>query len=108
MYLAANVALIVEWARLRRRGVSKSFWLWVVVPVIGIAVLAVPVWGDLRPGQPSPYDTLPWLTLALVAAGFVYQLVLGAVRPDALRKAPALLEGDEDQAPEADSLPMAG
>jgi amino acid transporter len=108
MYLAANVALIVEWARLRRRGVSKSFWLWVVVPVIGIAVLAVPVWGDLRPGQPSPYDTLPWLTLALIAAGFIYQLVLGAVRPDALRMAPALLEGDEDQAPEADSLPMAG
>jgi amino acid transporter len=108
MYLAANVALIVEWARLRRRGVSKGFWLWVAVPVIGIAVLAVPVWGDLRPGQPSPYNTLPWLTLALVAAGFAYQLVLGAVRPDALRMAPALLEGDEDQAPEADSLPMAG
>jgi amino acid transporter len=108
MYLAANVALIVEWVRLRGRGERKSFWLWVVVPVIAIVVLAVPVWGDLRPGQPSPYDTLPWLTLALVAAGFVYQLVLGAVRPDALRMAPALLEGDEDQAPEADSLPMAG
>jgi amino acid transporter len=104
MYLAANIALIVEWARLRRRGVRKSFWLWVIVPVIGIAVLAVPLWGDLRPGQPSPYNALPWLTLALVAAGFVYQLVLGAVRPATLRMAPALLEGDENHAPEPDSV----
>jgi len=37
MYLAANVALVVEWARLRRRGVRKNPWLWVVVPVIGVA-----------------------------------------------------------------------
>jgi amino acid transporter len=108
MYLAANVALIVEWFRLRNRGVHKNVWLWVVVPIIGIAVLAVPVWGDLRPGQPSPYSTLPWLTLGLVAAGIVYQFVLGALRPDTLRLAPALLEGDEDQSPEADSLPLTG
>jgi hypothetical protein len=105
---AANVALIVDRTRLRRRGEHKSFWLWVVVPVIGIAVLAIPVWGDLRPGQPSPYNSLPWLTLALIAAGFVYQLVLGAVRPAALRMAPALLEGEENQATEENSVPTAG
>src|SRR5262249_19229563 len=62
MYLAANAALIVDWAKLRRRGVHKNPWLWVAVPVIGVAVLAIPVWGDLRPGQASPFDTLPWLT----------------------------------------------
>jgi hypothetical protein len=76
MYLAANVALIVDWARLRRRGVHKNPWLWVVVPVIGVAVLAIPVWGDLRPGQASPFNTLPWLTIALIAAGIIYALVL--------------------------------
>jgi len=59
MYLAANVALIVDWARLRRRGVHKNPWLWVVVPVIGIAVLAIPVWGDLRPGQARPARSTP-------------------------------------------------
>jgi hypothetical protein len=42
MYLAANVALIVEWARLRRRGVRKNPWLWVIVPMIG--VVHVPAW----------------------------------------------------------------
>ena len=77
MYLMANVALVVEWARFRARGIRKNIWLWVVVPVIGVAVLAIPVWGDLRPGQASPYNILPWLTLGLIALGVVYALLLG-------------------------------
>jgi uncharacterized membrane protein HdeD (DUF308 family) len=53
----------------------------VVVPVIGVAVLAIPIWGDLRPGQASPFSTLPWLTIALIAAGIIYALVLARLRP---------------------------
>jgi amino acid transporter len=98
MYLMANVSLVVEWAKFRARGIHKNIWLWVVVPVIGVAILAVPVWGDLRPGQASPYNILPWLTLGLIALGAAYALGLGAFRPDALRRAPALLEGDESLA----------
>jgi magnesium-transporting ATPase (P-type) len=103
MYLVANLALIIEWAKFRRRGVAKNPLLWVVTPVIGIIVLAIPVYGDLRPGQPSPYDILPWLTLGLIAVGAVYALVLGAARPTVLENAPALLEGDESLA--TDPLP---
>ena len=98
MYLMANVALVVEWAKFRARGIRKNPWLWVVVPVIGVAVLAVPIWGDLRPGQPSPYNILPWLTLGLIALGVIYALVLGVLRPGTLERAPALLEGDESLA----------
>ena len=105
MYLVANLALIIEWARFRRRGVAKNPWLWVVTPAIGIVILAIPIYGDLHPGQPSPYNILPWLTLGLIAVGAVYALVLGAVRPGALEKAPALLEGDESLA--TDPLPPA-
>jgi hypothetical protein len=76
----------------------------VVTPVIGIIILAIPVYGDLRPGQPSPYNILPWLTLALIAAGVLYALILGAVWPHALAQAPALLEGDESLA--TDPLPV--
>jgi amino acid transporter len=104
MYLVANVALVVEWAKLRARGIHKNVWLWVVTPVIGVIVLAIPIWGDLRPGQPSPYNILPWLTIGLVLVGVVYALVLGAVRPEALSRAPALLEGEESLA--ADPLPI--
>jgi amino acid transporter len=108
MYLAANVALIVEWFRLRRRGVHKNPWLWVVVPVIGVAVLAIPVWGDLRPGQSSPYNTLPWLTIALIAAGIIYALVLARLRPRVLEQAPALLEGGDGEDPAPDPLAVSG
>ncbi|HUC55755.1 MAG TPA: APC family permease [Streptosporangiaceae bacterium] len=104
MYLVANVALVVEWAKLRARGIHKNVWLWVVTPVIGVIVLAIPVWGDLRPGQPSPYNILPWLTIGLILVGAVYALVLGAVRPDVLSRAPALLEGEESLA--VDPLPI--
>lgn len=104
MYLVANVALIVEYAKFRARGVRKNPWLWVVVPVIGVIVLAVPVWGDLRPGQASPYNILPWLTIGLIAVGVIYALVLGALRPDALRRAPALLEGAEIDDADADPV----
>jgi amino acid transporter len=98
MYLAANVALVVEWVKFRRRGIHKNIWLWIVTPVIGALVLAIPIWGDLRPGQPSPYNTLPWLTIGLIAVGVIYAVVLGMVRPGALERAPALLEGDESLA----------
>jgi hypothetical protein len=104
MYLVANVALIVEWVKFRRNGIRKNVWLWVVTPIIGIVVLAIPIYGDLHPGQPSPYNTLPWLTIGLIAVGVIYALVLGAVRPDTLRQAPALLEGDESLA--TDPLPV--
>jgi amino acid transporter len=98
MYLMANVALVVEWAKFRRRGIRKNVWLWVVTPVIGVAVLAIPIWGDLRPGQPSPYNTLPWLTIGLIAVGIIYAFVLGVMRPRALEQAPALLEGEDSLA----------
>ncbi|MEP7025569.1 MAG: hypothetical protein ABJB47_17570, partial [Actinomycetota bacterium] len=104
MYLVANLALIVEWARFRRRGINKNPLLWVVTPVIGIAVLAIPIYGDLRPGQPSPYNVLPWLTIALIVVGILYAVALSVWRPRALEAAPALLEGDESAV--TDPLPV--
>src|ERR1700730_9103186 len=98
MYLMANIALIVQWARFRRAGVRKNVWGWVVTPVIGILVLAIPVWGDLPPGQPAPYSYLPWLTIALIAAGVVYMLILSTVRPRVMEHAVANLEGEVEGA----------
>jgi pimeloyl-ACP methyl ester carboxylesterase len=103
MYLATNVALVVEWVKFRRHGIHKNAWLWLVTPIVGAAVLLIPIWGDLRPGQPSPFNTLPWLTLGLIAVGVLYAIVLGATRPDVLERAPALLEGEESL--ETDPMP---
>src|SRR5262249_15001215 len=99
MYLVANVALVVEWVKFRRRGIHKNIWLWVVTPVIGAIVLAIPIWGDLRPGQPSPFNALPWLTIGLIAVGVIYALVLAAAPPPVLERAPALPAGAQVRAP---------
>jgi hypothetical protein len=56
MYLVANVALVVEWVKFRRRGIHKNVWLWIVTPVIGRHRAGHPHLGDLRPGQPSPFN----------------------------------------------------
>ncbi len=104
MYLVANVALVVEWAKFRRRGIRKNIWLWVITPVIGVAILAIPIWGDLHPGQPSPFNALPWLTVCLIAVGVIYPFALNALRPQVLDRAPALLEGEAAVA--VDPLPL--
>jgi hypothetical protein len=72
---------------------------WVVTPVIGVPVLAIPIRGDLRPGQPAPYSYLPWLTIALIAAGVVYMLILSTVRPRVIEYAVANLEGEVERRP---------
>lgn len=96
MYLMANLALIVHWARHGGNPITR-----VLLPVVGIVVLAIPIWGDLKPGQPAPLNNLWWLTICLVGIGTAYALYLRITRPEVLQRAPALLEGvadDEDQA----------
>ena len=107
MYLMMNVALIVQWFRHRATGEQGHWLLWLLVPVIGIIVLAIPVWGDLRPGQPSPYKYLPWLTIALIAVGVLYMLYLRVTKPDVLEHAASLLEGVEGETmPDSESLSL--
>ena len=100
MYVMANVALIVQWSRRRSTGEHGNWFTWLAVPIVGIAVLAIPIWGDLQPGQSPPYSYLPWLTLALIAVGILYMLYLSVTKPDVLGRAPALLEGAEEPAEE--------
>ncbi|MFC5501462.1 APC family permease [Lysinimonas soli] len=105
MYTVTNVALFVQWFHFRKRGVAKNPFLWLVVPVIGVAVLAIPLWGNLRPGQGGAFDWLPLWSIGLVVVGIVYTVVLAITRPKVLAAAPALLEGAESL--ETDPLPPA-
>ena len=78
MYLAANVALIVEWVKFRRRGIHKNVWLWVVTPVDRRHRAGHPDLGRPAAGPAQPVQLLPWLTIGLIAVGVIYALVLGA------------------------------
>jgi amino acid transporter len=103
MYFVTNLALVVQYFRLRRSGVAKNPLLWVVVPIIGMLVLLIPVWGNLRPGQGGTFDFMPLLSILLIVVGVVYTIVLAVTRPAVLAAAPALLEGAE--AIEGDPVP---
>jgi hypothetical protein len=43
----------------------------VVVPLLGIAALAYPLYSVSKPGQAYPYNYVPWVVLAWIAIGIV-------------------------------------
>ena len=105
MYFVTNLALVAQYFRLRRRGVTKNAILWVIVPIVGMLVLLIPIWGNLRLNQGGTFDFMPLLSILLILVGVLYTAVLAITRPQVLAAAPALLEGAE--AIEEDPLPPA-
>jgi amino acid transporter len=98
MYAMTNVALIVHWFRERAAGVTHSIVTWLVIPLIGVAVLVIPYWSSFQPGQTSPFDKLPWYFAGLLAIGVIYAIVLQARRPEVARNAGALVMGEAAEA----------
>lgn len=65
VYLASNVALIKYfWKLPERRNLTH-----VVLPLLGIAALAFPLYAVSKPGQSYPYSLVPWIVLAWLALG---------------------------------------
>ena len=95
MYIMANLALIVHWVRIDKDDRSKHVFTRLIVPIFGMAILAIPVYGDLQPGQAAPYKYLPYLTVALILVGVIYTMILAKRKPNIIRDAPGLLEGAE-------------
>jgi amino acid transporter len=110
MYAVTNLALAVAWVRARRRGERGNPLTQFVLPVVGIAVLVIPVWGDLQPGQAAPYSYLPWCTVGLAVVAIVYMLVLRARKPEVMARATDLLVGEviDDRADDSTATPGSG
>ncbi|HZU14718.1 MAG TPA: APC family permease [Chloroflexota bacterium] len=100
MYLATNLALVVNWFRERNRGESHNPVTWILVPLIGALVLLIPFWGDFQPGQQSPYNLLPWLFAGLIALGIVYMLFVQVARPSLLARAGTIIMGEDAGTPD--------
>jgi len=100
MYLVADIALIAEWVRERRRGHAHHVVTWVIIPVVGALVLGIPFWGDFQPGQAAPYSDLPWLFAALVGVGVLYTLFVQATKPDLLARTGAITMGEDAGTPD--------
>ena len=72
IYVAVNVALVAyTWRR-----PDRSVFRHVVLPLLGIAAIAFPLYELVKPGQPTPYDLFPYVTAAFIAVAIARALWL--------------------------------
>jgi amino acid transporter len=74
VYLVTNLALPVYYRREHPGEFSVVRHL--VMPVLGVAAIAFPLYELIKPGQPKPFDRFPWVTLGILAVALIYALVL--------------------------------
>lgn len=94
MYAMTNVSLVVLWFRERSQGRNRSPFTWLVVPILGAAVMAIPYWANLKSGQAPPYDLLPWYFAVLLIVGLVYTAWFNFRRPELIKNAGAIIMGE--------------
>lgn len=100
MYAMTNVSLIVLWFRERRHGRPRPLLTWLVLPVLGVAVMAIPFWSSLKGGQDPPFNLLPWFFIALLVVAFAYTAWFAWRRPELVKNAAALAMGESTTAQE--------
>jgi amino acid transporter len=104
MYALVNLALIVCWSRARSRGTGEDWggpFGSVVVPLVGIAVLLLPFYYNLKPGQVAPLD-LTWLfLLGIVVLAGAYTLYVRSRRPELVESAGSILAGESAETAES-------
>lgn len=79
VYLVANVGLPVYVLRHDRD--HLNIVRHIVLPLLGAAALVYPLYSLLQPGQPSPFNRFPIITLGVVVVALVYSVVLRMIDP---------------------------
>lgn len=76
IYMVATAALPAFLHRRSRAG-EHRFFAHLVIPVLGVAIWLIPLWGTLAPGQAFPFNIFPWLALGVIALAILYALTIG-------------------------------
>jgi amino acid transporter len=74
VYFLANLALPFYYRRYRPAEFSLVKHL--VLPVLGMAAIAVPVYYLCKPGQPQPYNWFPYAALGIIVVSVIYATIL--------------------------------
>jgi amino acid transporter len=74
VYFLANLALPFYYRKYRPSEFSVVKHL--VLPILGMAAIAVPVYYLCKPGQANPYDWFPYAALGIVIISVIYAAVL--------------------------------
>ncbi len=74
VYFLANLALPFYYRKYRPQ--EFNIIKHVVLPVLGMAVIAVPVYYLCKPPQPNPYDWFPYAALGVIVVSVLYSIWL--------------------------------
>ena len=66
-----------------------------ILPILGMAAIAVPVYYLCKPPQPDPYDWFPYMALGIIIVSVIYALILTR-RDPALGDRVGSIVADED------------
>jgi amino acid transporter len=81
VYFVANLALPFYYRKYRPQEFNVIKHL--LLPVLGMAAIAVPVYYLCKPGQPNPYNWFPYAALGVLVVSVIYAAIL-------VRRDPAL------------------
>ncbi|HLX55902.1 MAG TPA: APC family permease [Ktedonobacteraceae bacterium] len=80
VYMLCDIALIRYFFSLPER----NWFFHIVVPILGIAALAYPLWSVAQPGQSYPYNLVPYIVLGWIVLGAVVYFYFRAKSPEKL------------------------
>ena len=92
VYMLANIGLIRFFWRDPERSVMRH----IVAPILGILALGYPLYSVGKPGQPYPYNLVPYICLVWIAGGAVAYFYLRSRNPEKLKAVGRVLAEDEE------------
>lgn len=78
-YLVSNIALPVYYRRYHPE--QFSWFRHLLLPLLGVLAIGFPLWGLIAPGQPSPFNLFPWISLGIIVVALVYSIILSRRDP---------------------------
>jgi amino acid transporter len=99
VYILVNLAVIRYF---RSHYASEFNWIkHLILPVLGILLMAIPIYGLVGTNPAWPYNLFPYLVVVYIVIAFVIAVWLERNRPTELREAGKILGAEYDVADEA-------
>ncbi len=93
VYILTNAACIRFFATVARE--RRQVVLHVVLPVVGMLVMLIPIYGLVWPVPDAPYNVFPYVILLAIVVSSLVAWTIGKRRPEVLSRAGAVLAAAE-------------
>lgn len=78
-YLITNLALPIYMRKHHRA--EFRFGRHFLLPALGTALMLMPLWGLVEPGQPKPFNLFPYVAIVVLVVSLIYGLILTRKNP---------------------------